>query len=245
MQVVSALKAFAPVKDAHLAVNPATNASLRACYVEFQSVEHARHTLETVAKSEETGDHHQDDNGHSGGGGGGGGGDRYSGLTIDGDPASLSYAATGAPPASAAPAIAAAAAAADADEDGEEEEGRILPPVSTSSLTALKAFQGRQNAARLAKLEGAASETATAAATAAPARARRARVDTGSGAGMGSLALAFAPGEEGGGGRGRGAVGGARGYGDAGSSGGAGAMAVVTLGGLAGSEGASPEVSEM
>lgn len=217
-QVVLALKPFAPVKDAHLAVHPTTNASLRACYVEFQSVEHAQHTLDTASVE----------------------GD--GGLTIEGEPASLSYAASGAAPASAAAAL----AALSADNEEEEEEGRIVAPVSASSVTALRAFQGRQNAARLAKLEGGEAATAggggaaAAAASganseAAAARARRARVDTGSGAGMGSLALAF-----GGGGPGSGGVGG-----DAGGGGGRGVMAVVTLGGAAGSEGASPEVDRL
>lgn len=142
-QVVHAIKAFAPVQDAHLAVNPGTGDSLRACYVEFQSVQHAQHTLETAARSA----------GGSGGGsddgdGSGSDGDGKTGLVVEGEPASVSYAASGAPPASAAPAIAAAAAAAAATEEGEEEEeGSVVPPVapvSASALTALKAFQGRQ-----------------------------------------------------------------------------------------------------
>ena len=62
-------------------------------------------------------------------------------------------------------------------------------------------------------------------------------MDTGSGAGMGSLALAFA----GGGGGGVGGGFGNAGYGE-GLGGSRGAMAVVTLGASAGSEGASPEV---
>eukprot|EP00752_Nemacystus_decipiens_P004796 g4364.t1 len=246
-QVVHALKAFAPVKDAHLAVHPTTGDSLRACYVEFQSVEHAQHTLETAQRSAGGGD----------GGSGDSSSDSRTGLVIEGEPVSVSYAAAGAPPASAAPAIAAAAAAAAAAAEGEEEEeGSVLAPVapvSASAVTALKAFQGRQNAARLAKLEGtdAAGRNPPSSALASPspanaeeaaARARRARVDTGSGAGMGSLALAFAGGAGGGGGgggSGSGSLGGA-GYGDA-MGGGRGAMAVVTLGASAGSEGASPE----
>lgn len=89
-----------------------------------------------------------------------------------------------------------------------------------------------QSAARLAKLEGADAagrESVTAAppsSEAAAARARRARVDTGSGAGMGSLALPFTGSGGGGGGSSRGA------------------MAVVTLGASAGSEGASPDVRQ-
>lgn len=142
-QVVHALKAFAPVKDAHLAVHPATGDSLRACYVEFQSVEHAQHTLETAERSAGGAD------GDSGSGSGDSSSDGRTGLVIEGDPASVSYAAAGAPPASAAPAIAAAAAAAAAEGEEEEEGSVVAPvaqvaPVSASALTALKAFQGRQ-----------------------------------------------------------------------------------------------------
>lgn len=110
-------------------------------------------------------------------------------------------------------------------------------------------YSNSQNAARLAKLEGADAAARNPSSAAPPppvnseeaaARARRARVDTGSGAGMGSLALAFAGGAGGGGGGGGDSLGSA-GYGEA-IGGGRGAMAVVTLGASAGSEGASPEV---
>ena len=166
--MVRAIKPFAPVKDARVAVHPTTGVSLRACYAEFASVELAQHTLET-ARSTGSGD----------------------GLIVEGVKVPLSYAAAGAPPASAAAAVAAMAAGA----GGKGKPSGRPPTVSASAETALKAFQGRQTAVKLAKLEGTeAGEADASAAASAAAAAARTRVDTGSGAGTGSLAIAFAGG---------------------------------------------------
>lgn len=70
--MVHALKAFAPVKKAQLAVHPVTGVSLRACYVEFASVDLAEHTIETARSR----------------------------LTVDDARTSLAFAAIGVPPGS-------------------------------------------------------------------------------------------------------------------------------------------------
>ncbi|CAM9293392.1 unnamed protein product, partial [Discosporangium mesarthrocarpum] len=64
--------AFAPVKEACLAADPNTGASLGVCFVEFDNVEHAQHTLVTV--------------------------NNLGGTKIDGSPVTLSFAALEPPP---------------------------------------------------------------------------------------------------------------------------------------------------
>lgn len=191
--MVLALKEFAPVKDVRLVADSFADRELPICYVEFASLEHSKHTFETIraAVGMATG------RSSSGGASGLTGNNSIrGGLLISGAPVTLAYAAAATPPASAAPAIAAATAAMGV---GSADSGRRLC-VSSSAETALRAFQSRQNAAKIAALESAEiSEASAAAASEAQERAdarqrarAEARVDTGAGAGTGSLALAFA-----------------------------------------------------